>query len=445
MKLDTSYKQILTISLPIMLGSAAQNIIVLSDSFFLVRNDSLDFAAIGLVGIFYLLVASIGYGFSRGGQVLMARRYGERNDRGLGRYFQSLVIFELIIALIIFASIHLFAPSFFKSITRDPEIYKRCIEYLIPRSYGIFFSYLGVSIIALYTSIARTKFIVIDTVILTVTNLVLDYILIFGAFGVESMGVKGAAIASTIAEIVAFVSFVIYMFYDKKIRPFQLLHFSKLPFDRISETFRISMPIVFQSMLGLGVWFIFFAWIENRSSHELEVSNLIRNLYLILSIPCWGFSAGINTLVSNFIGNNKRFAVVPIIKKTAILSTVVTLALSMVILFFPFQILTPLVGRENLVIIQSAIPLLPLLVFILIAFNLGGIYMNGLIGTGHTVTALWIQFIFSMVYLVYSYYVIKVWNLSLNAAWFSEAIYWIGIGIMVAIYLNSKKWYERKF
>ena len=47
MKLDTSYKQILTISLPIMLGSAAQNIIVLSDSFFLVRNDSLDFAAIG--------------------------------------------------------------------------------------------------------------------------------------------------------------------------------------------------------------------------------------------------------------------------------------------------------------------------------------------------------------------------------------------------------------
>jgi len=73
MRLNTSYKQILSISVPIMLGSAAQNIIVLSDNVFLYHVSETDFAAVGLVGVFYLIIASIGYGFSRGGQILIAR------------------------------------------------------------------------------------------------------------------------------------------------------------------------------------------------------------------------------------------------------------------------------------------------------------------------------------------------------------------------------------
>jgi Na+-driven multidrug efflux pump len=56
MKLKTSYAQILAISAPIMLGSAAQNVIALSDSVFLYHKTELDFAAIGFVGVFFLKV-----------------------------------------------------------------------------------------------------------------------------------------------------------------------------------------------------------------------------------------------------------------------------------------------------------------------------------------------------------------------------------------------------
>ena len=73
----TSYQQILAISTPIMLGSAVQNIIALSDSVFLYHLSEGDFAAIGFVGVFYLIVAAIGFGFSKGGQIIIARRMGE--------------------------------------------------------------------------------------------------------------------------------------------------------------------------------------------------------------------------------------------------------------------------------------------------------------------------------------------------------------------------------
>jgi MATE family multidrug resistance protein len=69
MRLRTSYRQILAISAPIMLGSAAQNVIALSDSVFLFHLSEEDFASIGFVGVFYLIIAAIGYGFSRVGRL----------------------------------------------------------------------------------------------------------------------------------------------------------------------------------------------------------------------------------------------------------------------------------------------------------------------------------------------------------------------------------------
>ena len=58
-----------------MIGSAAQNIIALTDSLFLYYYDVNDFAAAGFVSVFYLIVAAIAFGFSKGGQILIARKF----------------------------------------------------------------------------------------------------------------------------------------------------------------------------------------------------------------------------------------------------------------------------------------------------------------------------------------------------------------------------------
>jgi MATE family multidrug resistance protein len=157
MKLNTSYSQILSLSVPIMLGSAAQNIIVLSDNVFLYHYNSLDFAAAGLVGVFYLIVASIGYGFSRGGQIIIARRNGEHNYIGAGTDFQALFLFELTLSIILFLLLQLFSRDFFSMFINNPDILEKCVEYIKYRSWGVFFSYLGVSLIAFYTGIANTN------------------------------------------------------------------------------------------------------------------------------------------------------------------------------------------------------------------------------------------------------------------------------------------------
>ena len=347
MRINTSYKQILAIAVPIMLGSAAQNIIVLSDNVFLYHVSDTDFAAVGLVGVFYLIIASIGYGFSRGGQILIARRHGEEDYVAAGNYFKALVLFEFGLAVLMFLFLMFGSAWFFSLFVENQVIYEKCLEYIYPRSYGVFFSYIGVSFVAFYTGIARTRIIVYDTFILIIVNIVLNYIFIFGSFGIEPMGIAGAGWASTLAEIVAFLAFVVYLIFDKANKIYEITKAATIKFNKVVQTFDVSAPIVWQSIIGLGSWFIFFTLIENMGSRELEISNLIRNIYLILSIPCWGYSAGINTLVSNFIGNRKRQAVVPIIWKTAKMSLFSTLIFAPPVAVFPKFFLYPLFGSTE--------------------------------------------------------------------------------------------------
>ncbi len=440
MKLRSTYSQILTLSIPIMLASAAQNVVVLTDNVFLYHKSALEFASIGIIGVFYLIIAAIGYSFSRGGQIIIARRFGEHNEDGIGKSAVSLFYLELLFALLVFFFIQYYADSFFAYFVSNEDILAKCLDYIYPRSYGVFFSFTGLAMIGLYTGIARTSFIIWDTLLLVVINLVLNYCLIFGRFGLPEMGITGAAWASTIAEIAAFIVFVVYMIYQRAFREFNIIQNLRPDFSDIWSTFKLSIPIVIQSVVGIGSWFIFFSMIENLGLRELEMSNLIRNVYLILSIPCWGFSSGINTMVSNFMGQGQYENVFNIIKKTSLLSVSLSMLISLPIIFFPEYCLYPLFGSEDMSLFDDSGPLFWVLTGIIFIFSIGGIVINGLMGTGATLIGMYIQTGLVVFYLIGAHLIINVYQLSLEWAWSVEIFYWLAITILSLLYLRFGKW-----
>ncbi len=444
MQLGTSYRQILSISTPIMLGSAVQNIIALSDSVFLYHLSEVDFAAIGFVGVFYLIVAAIGFGFSKGGQIMIARRSGEQNYTEVGRTFWAMLYFEFALAVVMFFFMQYGAYYFFSLFVNSDIIFYKSLAYLDYRSWGVFFSYVGVAIIALYTGVARTMFIVVDTIILAVVNIALNYGLIFGHWGLPEMGIAGAGLASTIAEVIAFIAFVTYMLFDKNTKLYQLFKFPKIDLPLIKAQLGIATPIVAQAVVGLGSWFVFFGIVENLGERQLAITNLVRMVYLVLSIPCWGFSSGINTMVSNFIGARRKDAVIPIIWKTSKLCFFITMILTLPVVLFPEFLLYPLLGGEDMSLIMDAKPTLMILLIILAFFSIGGVYFNGMAGTGATAVGLKMQAICAVFYLVYIYYIVEFTNGGLVWAWASEIFYW---GIMLGWtvwYMRSNEWHKLK-
>jgi putative MATE family efflux protein len=441
-KLKISYRQIFAISLPLILGSAGQNIVALSDSAFLYYKSEEDFAAIGFVGVFYLVIAAIGYGFSKGGQVMIARRMGEGKPEEVGRNFFDMLYFELALATIMFLFMQFVCPIMFKTFVKSPIIYEKSLEFLKYRSWGVFFSYGGLAMIALYTGVARTRFIMIDTGLMGILNIVLCWILIFGKFGFPEMGIGGAALASTIAEGVAFVGFIIYMRFDKEAEAYHLFKPRKVDIDLIKQQMRISIPSVAQPVVGLGSWFIFFSFVETYMQvRDLAITNLVRMVYLFLSIPSWGFASSINTLVSNVIGQRDFDNVLPTIWKTAKLCLAVTMALALPILIFPFQFLEPLLRKTGEVsLIAEAVPIFHILIAILVVFSIGGVYFNALASTGAALFGLVLQLACAVLYLIFINIVVGHVKAGLTLAWSAEIVYWGMILAVTVWYLRSGKW-----
>ncbi len=420
-----------------MLGSAVQNIIALTDSVFLFHYSDVDFRAIGLVSVFYLIISAIGYGFSRGGQIIIARRFGEGDNRNLVRTFYALLYFELALSCILFIAIQFGGAWFFKQIVSDLETFDRCVKYLIPRSYGIFFSYLGVIIVALYTGIGKTRFIVIDVAVLAIVNMLLNYAFIFGKWGLPEMGIAGAGWASSIAEFIAFVVFIIYMIFEKNKLVRGIFYFPRLNIPLVVKVFKVSIPIVLQVIIGLGAWFVFFSIIENMGGNQLEVSNLARIVYLILCIPTWGFSSGINTLASNMIGAGHDEDVMPVIWKTVKINFIITTIISIPVIFFPETMLYPLFGREDMTIIVESQPILYVVGVILLFFSTGAIFFNGILGIGATNLGLKIQASLTVVYMVYVIILVKYYESNLVVAWFSEVVYW-SLTLLISLWVLYK-------
>ncbi len=429
-----------------MLGSAAQNIIALSDAVLLYHKGDVEFAAMGFVGVFYITIAAIGFSFSRGGQIMIARRMGEGRPGAVGHTFHTMLLFELALAAIMWAFMRFGTEWFFQFfLEHSPKVYEKSLEYIHYRAYGVFFSYGGVALISLYTGISRPRIILTSTLLLAVVNLGLNYALIFGKFGLPEMGIGGSGLASSIAEGVAFVAFALYMIYDKENRPLRIFTMPKPDWPMTKQQLSIAMPVVAQAAVGQGSWVFFFGMVENLGERSLAISNLARMVYLLLSIPLWGFSTGVNTLVSNLIGQERRSDVLAAAWRTGKLCWFVTMILAVPILLFPGKLLYPLLGKDDMSLITETQPIFYFLLGLLSFSTFGAVLMNALSGTGATWFGLKLQALCVTVYLGYVYWVTNFTDLGLLWVWASEMLYWALMIAFAYFYLKSEKWHSMRF
>jgi len=428
-----------------MLGSAGQQIITLSDSIFLYHYDKLDFAAIGLISVFYLLLVSIAYGFSKGGQIMIARRGGEGNRSQINNSFFNLLYFELFMAILAFVFLYYGTEYILKWFIKSPQIYEKSLEYIKMRAFGVPFSFTGVAVIAFLTGIARNKFIIYDSILFIFVNIILNYLLIFGEFGFPEMGIAGAGLASALSEVAAIIGFLFYFFNRKRYIRWGMDFLPKIHIPTIRQILHVSNPIVSQSVVGMGGWFLFFSFVEKYlGEYDLAISNLVRTVYMLLLIPSWGYSSGINTMVSHFIGRRKRMAVIPIIQKTALVNLINTMIFAVPVLLFPSFFLYPLFWGEGMSMVNDTKPAFLVLLLILSLYSVSIVYFNGLVGAGAMIKGLWIQSVGNVFYVGSVFLMLKYFNGTVETAWAAELLLWLIIFAMSIYYLKSKKWHLLK-
>jgi putative MATE family efflux protein len=317
-----------------------------------------------------------------------------------------------------------------------------CNEFIQYRSYGVFFAFINVIFSSFYIGIASTRIMSISTGIMAFVNILFDYLLIFGHWHFPYMGIGGAALASVIAEISASIYFIIYTFLKINFNKYSLFKFPKYSFTELKSILHISAPLMIQSFVSLCGWLLFFMFIEQLGEHALAVSNIVRSIYLVLMIPIWGFSAATNTLVSNIIGQGKYYKVIPLIKKTTLITMILTFPFLLITFLFARQIIS--IYTNNLLLINDSIPVLYIVLISMLLFSITMVMFSGVSGSGNTRTSMGIESITIFIYLFSVYLSSVVFKLRIEYVWLSEIVYFIVLGSLSYFYLKSGKWKLKK-
>lgn len=435
---NISYKNILTIALPIIISGVAQNVINVTDTMFLGKLGEVALGAAGNAGIFYFILVITGMGFTTGAQIIIGRRNGEKNYSQIGKIFDHCIYFIVPLGLLLFFFIKFWSPHLLSAITKSENILAASIDYLNYRAFGILFAFINFTFIAFYVGTTKTRVLIYTTIILMLVNVFLDYALIFGNFGFPKMEIQGAALASALAEVVALIFFISYTYLKIDLKKYALFEFKKFNNAIFKRILKVGSPIMAQNFLSLCSWFIFFIIIEKLGERDLAISHIIRSIYMVLMIPLFGFSSATNTLVSNLIGQGNSNLVLTLIKRVIILSLASTAIMFVITHLFPTQILG--FYTSDLGLVSASLSTLTTISFTMFSFAIAFILFNGVSGTGNTKVSLLIEFITISIYLVITYYIALKLNTSLPYVWCVEFIYFGLLGSLSFAYLKWGNW-----
>jgi len=444
LRMDITRKHILMLALPISAAILVPQINYLTNNIFLSRLGKEELGAAGITGVFYLVFGAIGYGLNNGLQALIARRAGENKPGEIGKLFSQGIRVAMVISAVGILVTYLLAPYIFRSVLSDPANAERIIEFLKIRIWGLPFLYVYQMRNALLVGTNQSRYLIWGTLAETVTNIVLDYGLIFGNLGLPAIGFNGAAYASVVAEATGMLVVLGVIHWKGMGKRFQL--YSGLRYDRQNTRLLLiqSSPLIFQYAISIISWEFFFISVERNATypHDLAISNMMRNIFGFFGVFTWAFAATSSTMVSNIIGQGRqdevRFLIVRIVQISSGIAAVVAIVLNL----FPAQVMS--VFGQDAEFISHAIPVLRIIAVAMLLMSFSVVWLNAVIGTGNTNVNLAIEAVAVVLYSVYVFVVLEKLKLPITWGWGSEWLYWISMFIPSYLYIRSNKWRKKK-
>ena len=379
----------------------------------------------------------ISFSFTKGTQIFIARKDGEDKKSHIGIIMDNTIFVLGIVGLALFLLFTFFSVPILQLFITDTEVLQAALDYLNIRKYGFLYGFMGSVFIAYYTGIGKVKTLAAAIFLMAFANIFLNWVFVFGKFGFDPMGIKGAAIASNIAEFVSIALMWVNIFTKKLNKRHLLFSFRLIKWEYIKVISKISAPIVVLTLLGMFTWLIFFTLIEKMGIIPFAISGSIKQIYTVLGISAFALSSVTNTVISNVIGQRKFNEIIPLSKRLILVS------LSFILIFIGFakvfqNYILNLIMDD--VILEASIPIFNITLIALILYGIGNVIFNVVVTIGSNTISLLILLLIIAIYSASMYYAFNIVKTDLELVWKTEWIYWFSLTIVSSLYLYFGNW-----
>jgi len=414
----------------------------MTDTAFLGRVGEVELGASAIAGVYFNILYMLGFGFSIGVQIVIGRRNGEAYEKGtgfssIGRVFWQGVWFLTALAILTMVISYLLSPPLLRGLLKSENVFKASVIYVNWRIPGLLFAFMTALFRAFYVGTRETGSLTWNSIVLVSSNIFLDWVLIFGHLGVPEMGIKGAALASTISEGISFVFFVIWAAFTAD-RKYGLQKMVKPVWNELKHLFSTASWVMVEYVLNVSVWLLFFLFIEHLGEEPLAVANIVRSISEVPFVFSAAFASTSATLVSNILGEGHPDGVTQVIRRVVLLCVATMLPLLAFFALCPHLILSLFTDIPSLV--SASVPTLWVMCATIVVTLPWNVYLQSVAGTGDTRVCLRIDVVALVIYAVYCTVIIGVLKSSIAVCWTADGVYSLCIWIQCIIYIHRKKW-----
>lgn len=299
-------KLILNMSWPAMLSMMIQALYNVVDSIFVAKISEDALAAVTYINPIQLLLIAVGVGTGVGINSLISRRLGahkfeEANMAASHGYRLS------IINWIFFALIGIFFSRIFMEFFSDnPSIIADGANYMRIVTIGSIFVMIEVTTEKILQSTGNMLFPMLCSIAGALTNVVLDWLLIFGIGPFPEMGVPGAAVATVAGQMVSFILGQYLLFSNEHHVVVKLRGF-KMDKQIIKDIYAVGLPAILMQAMASVLQFGLNTILTGLSATAVAVNGVYGRMQSFIFMPVFGLNQGIMPIMGyNYGAKNKK-------------------------------------------------------------------------------------------------------------------------------------------
>lgn len=338
------WKTAIRLAVPVSLQNMLISSYSLADTLLVSNLGTASLSSVGMIGQWTFLMNMILVGFCSATGVFSSQFWGIKDTKRIKHICGISLIFALGVSLL-FTVVSIAFPHMVTSIFNNNEdVLALGTDYLRV----VAFSYIAVAITNILSSVLRAvenvKLPMYVSAFTTVLNIFLDYCMIFGKLGFARMGVKGAALATSVSAWIGVILIIAISFCQKNIiagKPKEYFSFTK---NEVSSYLKKAAPVVLNEGMWGGGTFVYNVIFANMGYEYFSAVTILRSFENMALVMFFGMGSAASVMIGKSIGKGKIKEAVMDSKRFCIIAPILAVILSVLIVIFRQQ----LVGIFNM-------------------------------------------------------------------------------------------------
>jgi len=382
---------IVLLAIPMILELSLESVFAVVDMFFVGRLGPNAIATVGLTELAITIVYSVAIGLSTAATAVVARRTGEKDADGAAHAGMQSLVIALLVAVVTSTCGIVFAGDILRIMGAQPDVVKEGAVFTRIMLGGSLVIILLFLINGVFRGAGDAAMAMRSLWVASALNIILCPTLINGYGPFPQLGLKGAAIATTIGRGLGVLYQCYHMFKGDGVLKIKMRHF-KWDSAVIKTLIEVAWPATLQFIIQSGSWIALGILVAKTGGTDATAGYqvAIRNIVFFI-LPAWGLSNAAATLVGQNLGAKQPARAEQSVLLTTKYNAIFMAAVMLLFLFFA----SPIIGIFTKIpeVHHFGVLSLQIIGAGYIFYGIGMVMIQSLNGAGDTKTPTRINFV----------------------------------------------------